>query len=855
MELSQPAPGADLLEHATWTCCALESDAATTPEELALAAAVWLPAAVPGTAASAYRDIGRHIDPTAIDGQDWWWRTNFVTSGANSSFRLRCEGIATIWELWIDEEPIAHGVNMFRGEELLVELQPGAHELHLRCRALNPILQIRRPRPRWRSAVVAHQNLRWLRTSMLGRTPSWTLTPPPVGPWRPITISPILSSAVVDRLIRAVCDDDGAGGRVSAELRLLGEVASSDLHLEIHSRVDDRLVARGAPLDVERTESIARTREGTRLENGSGENEGLRVVFDVHVETVERWWPHTHGAPALYDVQLVAGDHTIPLGSIGFRSIEVDDTDGAFRLLVNGVAIFVRGAAWFPLDPVGFVSSISEKRHCLEQAREANLNMIRIPGGSAYEDEPFLTACDELGLLVWQDAMLAFVDPPEDPDFLAELDVELTQLLTPLGQHPCLAVFCGGQEIEAHAAMFGLAAGDRASSILQYSIPALSARLIPTTPYLTSSPVGGEPPFRLDTGISHYYGVGTYLRDLADAQLAGVRFMSEGMAFATPPDDETLLGVFGKAQVVGHDPRWKQAIHHEAGRAFDLEDVREFYVRELFGADPLLSRYLDPEHHLDLGRAVVAEIFTTVLSQWRTSESSCDGALLIALRDLTPGAGWGVIDALGRAKAPWYALRRIFAPIGVAVIDHGLDGLTLHVFNDHPRDLIAEVEIALYAGSPTPLERSSLVATLSPHSQQRFDFSQLFEGFRDLSYAFRFGQLSVEAIEVTMKTEVSPSVRLVHLPGGPRLEQQRDVGLRARAKAYDGAWELCIGTRDLAHYVVIDTPGFVAEDSWFHLAPGSETRVRLRASGKRTVPNGYVRALNSKVQTSIEIVN
>ena len=40
------------------------------------------------------------------------------------------------------------------------------------------------------------------------------------------------------------------------------------------------------------------------------------------------------------------------------------------------------------------------------------MNMVRIPGGTAYEDEALFSLCDRLGLMVWQDAMFAFLDPP-----------------------------------------------------------------------------------------------------------------------------------------------------------------------------------------------------------------------------------------------------------------------------------------------------------------------------------------------------------------------------------------------------------------------------------------------------------
>ena len=49
---------------------------------------------------------------------------------------------------------------------------------------LDAVLKERRPRPRWKAPMVEQQQIRWFRTTLLGRTPGWS--PPATRGWRPL---------------------------------------------------------------------------------------------------------------------------------------------------------------------------------------------------------------------------------------------------------------------------------------------------------------------------------------------------------------------------------------------------------------------------------------------------------------------------------------------------------------------------------------------------------------------------------------------------------------------------------------------------------------------------------------------
>jgi beta-mannosidase len=826
--------------------------AATPPEEPSDPAEVdeqsWFPARVPGTAAAAMRDAGlwRHGVDRDFDAEDWWFRTSFhaQVAGEGEEVVLRLGGIATVAEVYLNGQRVLESDSMFATHALDVgALLRGENELTIRCRALAPLLgERRRPRARWRSRLVAQGNLRFFRTMLLGRAPGFAPGPAVVGPWR---------EACLERRRRIVVE----------ELDLRPRVSGQQGRLTVRACLRSLDGSQPGAAEIELTSSAGAWRAPLVL---TVRGEAVDVEGDLLLPDVALWWPHTHGEPALYEARLIVSrpqeSLIVDAGRIGFRSlsfgrsedhdVEVDGVD----LHVNGVPVFARGCVWTPVDAVGMAPSPASLRAALEQVRDAGMNLVRIPGTSAYEEEAFHDLCDELGVLLWQDFMFANLDYPiSDDEFRAAVTHEAEQVLGGLAYRPSLAVVCGNSEIEQQVAMLGLDPSLGRGELFGELLPTLVRESGADALYIPSAPCGGDLPFRPDRGVSNYYGVGGYRRPLEDARRAEVRFAAECLAFSNVPDEAAIEEMLPDApgDLVVHHPRWKAGVPRDSGTGWDFEDVRDHYLELLFGVRPAELRRVDHERYLELSRVLTGEVMAEVFGEWRRAGSPCSGGLVLWLRDIVPGAGWGVIDERGEPKVAYHHLRRALAPVAVWTTDEGLSGVHAHVANDRPTPLHARLRIALYRDFEHRVGEAEEMIELAPHSVRRWDVEALLGRFVDAAWAYRFGPPAQDLIVASLEAAhedgalISQSVRF---PAGRPLasETGSDLGLAASARVLDdGVVQVTVRTARFAYGVRVCTPGFQASDDAFSVEPAGERSVLLSARERgATFAGGWLTAVN-----------
>ena len=193
-----------------------------------------------------------------------------------------------------------------------------------------------------------------------------------------------------------------------------------------------------------------------RREVGENQTES----FTLTVQDPKLWYPRGYGDQPLYTLRVQGNDRVER--RIGFRRSRLILNDGStiyekdfpkgpmsapMQLEINGKKVFCKGSNWVNTEI--FPSLATEKRYdeLIGLACEANMNIFRMWGGQYINHEYFYEKCDEKGILIWQEFMLSCNLHPDSDSYLKVLKQEATSIIKRLRTHPCLAFWCGGNEL------------------------------------------------------------------------------------------------------------------------------------------------------------------------------------------------------------------------------------------------------------------------------------------------------------------------------------------------------------------------------------------------------------------------
>lgn len=419
------------------------------------------------------------------------------------------------------------------------------------------------------------------------------------------------------------------------------------------------------------------------------------AVLRLEVPNAPLWWPAGYGDQPLAELQVRLNESSgVELDSwerrIGFRNVDLDtskdETGTAFTLSVNGTPVFVKGANWIPDDHL--LTRITRDRieRRVDQALGANMNLLRVWGGGIYETEDFYEACDERGVLVWQDFLLACASYPEESQVWEEIEAEARENVVRLSSHPSLVVWNGGNEnVWGHEdwgwkeELGGRSWGDLYAHEL---LGGIVAELDPTRPYCDNSPYSpGQKPEDIhpndpDHGTHHQWEVWNRI-DYSEYRSEIPRFCSE-FGFQGPPTWRTLSDF---VHAVDGGPL--------ANAANGKEDQNFLVHQKADDGNGKLDRGL--ERHLGIPADFQDWHWATQLNQARAVRYAIEhyrswwprtaGAIVWQLNDCWPVTSWAAVDSEERPKPLWHALRLAYAPRIISLGDR--DGqLAVSLVND-----------------------------------------------------------------------------------------------------------------------------------------------------------------------------
>jgi beta-mannosidase len=618
-----------------------------------------------------YRD--NELSVLWVGETDWTYRRSFEVPAeflASERMMLRCKGLDTIAHVRLNGRELGYADNMFREWTYDVKgiLREGTNEIEVAFTAPMKYVRDKNASSRYLPAWgVGHHKLDsggWIRKEPCNFGWDWGPELATSGIWQDIEIL-AYSTARLKEV--QVLQDHSQSGSVTLTVNVAAETLASEPTV--------------ATVTLSLAGNVVATK-AVRLDSGSGAD-------TLTVTDPQLWWPNGMGEQPLYDLKIElknsAGEPLDTVSKrIGLRALELvrepDEFGESFYFAANGVPFFAKGANWIPDDV--FASRMTRERYrvSLQDAVDANMNMLRVWGGGLYELDMFYDLCDEMGLCVWQDFIFACATYPTfDPDWVANVRVEAEQNVSRIRHHASLALWCGNNEMEQ--GLVGEEWTDHCMSWEDYKplydvmLPEIVGRLDPQTAYWPSSPhtpCGDRRDFNNpDCGDAHLWSVWHGRMPFEWYRTCQHRFNSE-FGFQSFPEPRTTY------------------TYTRPGDRNITSAVMEHHQRSAIGNTTIMSYMCDwfrlPssfEQTLWLSQILQGMAIKYAVEHWRRAMPRGMGTLYWQLNDCWPVASWSSVDSLGRWKALNYMARKFYAPLLVSGLEDPDKGtVEIHITSD-----------------------------------------------------------------------------------------------------------------------------------------------------------------------------
>lgn len=374
----------------------------------------------------------------------------------------------------------------------------------------------------------------------------------------------------------------------------------------------------------------------------------------ITIKNPKLWYPIGLGEHYLYDVEILLKDKGVTVDkhkfSTGIRKLETRRTKGdkyrtrwgEYRYSINGKDFFLKGVNWTPVDFL-YKLDKNEYKWCLELIKNAGIQLIRVwNGGGIFETDYFYNLCDEMGIMVWQDQLLANAsDSRNYPQRI--LEEQIAYNIYRIRNHPSLVVYCGGNE-------FGPYHEKNAASMFVQS--RIVRDLDPDKIYYNTTADRGSAHIYRDMEPVWYRHIYKELPFLAESGIHSFPTFETLRALVSKRESSSLLPPLDSKEFGDNYPEllnhFSEYIPERVPRMFarcsQIDDVKNFTLKDLCEATQVQA----------------FEFYTQMIQSMHENYPYCGGVMPWVFKRPWATAGIQLVDGEGRPCLQYYAMKNAY---------------------------------------------------------------------------------------------------------------------------------------------------------------------------------------------------
>ncbi|WP_286923811.1 beta-mannosidase [Flavobacterium sp. UBA4197] len=773
----------------------------------------WLTAKVPGTVHTDLRENGVIPEPFFadnekklqwIENEDWEYQTTFTLTKeeiAQENVELQFDGLDTYAKVYLNDKLILEADNMFRTWKVAVskELKAGTNTLHI---LFESAVKKGKSEASKLPYILPGDEKVFTRKAQYQYGWDWGPRLVTAGIWKPVTL----------RFWNT--------GKINA-IRYAQKILQEDKALLAFTVTVDSRKTGTFYLTINERQTKVRLKKGSNT-----------IGVEYPIENPKRWWTNGLGEAHLYPFSVSLADHkkkTLATKSlqIGLRTVELvqekDDKGKSFYFKLNGVPVFMKGANYIPVN--SFLPQAGKKSYdnIVKDAKEANMNMLRVWGGGVYADDAFYDACDQNGILVWQDFMFACAMYPGDASFLDNVKKETIDNVNRLQHHTSIALWCGNNENDEGWQNWGwqkqyqYTAAD--STKIRNDYKKLFHEVIPQTLdslsgkekniYWPSSPsIGWGKEQSLREGDSHYWGVWWGMEPFEIYKEKVGRFMSE-YGFQSMPDRSTFKAIANPDDRNLESEAVKNHQKHPTG----YQTIKTYMARDFVVPDAF-------EDYIYVSQLLQAEGMKTAIEAHRRAKPYCMGTLYWQFNDCWPVTSWSSVDFNGNWKALHYQVQKSFENI-ILSVNKEVDDYAVFIVSDlqTPQQGTLEMELLDFKGRVLFQEKQAVTFAGNSSAKQVVLNAKTLARYNTKEIVL---SVRLQLQDGSMKNALYyfEKNKDLLLPKPTITIQKKDVGT------------LEITTDVLAKNIQLSAEGTHFSDNYFDLLPQEKRLIKMTGEGK-----------------------